>query len=178
MKRLIAILSVCMLCFAGCSTQDAQESTAETTVPVYKALPLPDLYVEVPEHFETTSSEFYEEYYICEDASIIMTQDMKGAPYSSVYDYATSALAEYQKVTSELELLNMEQVQAGNAAVQLMEFTYTIGDEEASISKTCMVGYLTDTRSMYIITCKSDLETYDTYRDDFLTVITSAAFVK
>lgn len=178
MKRLIALLTVCTLCFTGCSAQDTQESTAETTVPVYKALPLPELYVEVPEHFETTSSDFYEEYYICEDASIIITQDRAGAPYSSIYDYATSALAEYQKVTSELELMNMEIVQSDKVAVQVMEFSYTIGDEEASISKTCMVGYLTDTDSMYIITCKSDHGTYETFRDDFLTVITSAAFVK
>lgn len=178
MKRLTALLFAGMLLFSGCSGQESAESTAETETPVYKALPLPELYLEIPERFSVTSSQFYEEYYICEDASIIITQDVEDAPYASVYDYAASALVEYENVTSGMELHNDEMVYAGTVAVQTLEFTYTVGEGEDALSKTCMTGYLTDTDSMYIITCKSDVETYASFRDDFLSVIQSAAFIK
>ncbi len=177
MKRLAILLSVFAICAAGCEL-NPKESEVDSAVEVYTALPLPALYVEIPEHFETTSSEFYEEYYICEDASIIITEDTAGAPYTSVYDYSIDALVEYQNVTSDLELLKSELVYAGSAGVQVMEFVYTLGEGEKSITKTCMVGYMTDRESMYIITCKSDEDTYETYREDFLSVITSVRRLK
>lgn len=177
MKRLAILMAVFAFCFAGCEWK-AEESQVDSIIDVYTALPLPELHLTIPEHFETTSSEFYEEYYICDDASIIITQDMANAPYSSVHDYAISALVEYEKVTEELEMHNDEIVYAGAAAVQVMEFTYTIGKDDKTITKTSMVGYLTDRDSMYIITCKSDVDTYEDYRDDFMSVITSARFLK
>lgn len=177
MKRITALLLACSLCFAGCTAQESPENLEETAAPVFKALPLPDLYLEIPERFTTTSSQFYEEYYICEDASIIVTQDMENPPYSSVEDYSISALNEYEAITDDLEFLRSEMVYAGKIAVQVMEFNYTVSNDTGSVSKTCMVGYLTNTVSMYIITCKSDVDTYEEYRDDFLSVITSAAYL-
>lgn len=178
MKRLTALLMVCAVCFAECGTQEAQNSVEETQESIFKALPLPKLYLEIPERFSTTSSEFYEEYYICDDASIIVTEDTKDAPYKSVYDYSVSALVEYQNITTEFELLHEELIEAGPIGVQVMEFNYGIGEGDSIIRKTCMVGYLTDSDSMYIITCKSDTDTYEGFRDDFISVLSSAAFVQ
>ncbi len=174
----MTLLLGCTLAFTGCSADTVQEEEPAETKVVYQALPLPELYLEIPAHFGTTSSQFYEEYYICEDASIIITQDTAGAPYSSLEDYAVSAIVEYQNITTAFDLTNDEIVYAGNIGVKILEFTYTIGEGDTSISKSCMAGYLTDLDSMYIITCKSDVDTYETYRQDFLDVITSAAFVK
>ncbi len=177
MKRLSALLLAGCFSLCGCNTASTADSALETQA-VYKALPLPELYLEIPERFAITSSDFYEEYYICEDASIIITQDVSNAPYSSVYDYATSALKEYQSITTELEVTHDELVYAGGIGIQTLEFIYTIGEGEDALKKACMTGYLTDTNSMYIITCKSDVETYDSFREDFLSVITSAAYVR
>lgn len=178
MKRITALLLAGMLCFAGCSTQETTESVTETESPMFKALPLPDLYLEVPERFSTTSSQFYEEYYICEDASIIVTQDTSNPPYSSVENYSVTALNEYKSVTQELKFIGSEMIYAGDVAAQTMEFTYTLSNDTGSVEKTCLVGYMTNTDSMYIITCKSDADTYQEYRDDFLRVIQSARYVK
>ncbi len=177
MKRLKAFLLTGMLLLTGC-TPAQEESTESEPITVYKALPLPDLYMEIPERFATTSSELYEEYYICEDASIICTEDTEDAPYGSVYDYAISALTEYQKITTTLELMGNELLYADNLAVQTLEFRYSIGEGEDALKMTCMVGYVTDTESMYIITCKSKQDTYDEYRADFESVLTSLSFVK
>ncbi len=178
MKRITALLLAGMFCFAGCSTLEQTDSIAETEPPMFKALPIPDLYVEVPERFSTTSSTFYEEYYICEDASIIVTQDTSNPPYSSVEDYSVKALNEYKSVTQDLEYIASEMIYAGTAAVQTLEFNYTLSNDTGTVEKACLVGYMTDTNSMYIITCKSDKDTYQEYREDFLRVIQSARHVK
>lgn len=178
MKRLTALLLAAAAVFCGCQTSEAAEDSTAATEAVYKALPLPELFMSVPERFSVTSSQFYEEYYICEDASIIVTQDVKDAPYSSVYDYAVNALTEYQNITTELELLHNELLYAGSVAVQTLEFNYTLGEGEDALRLTCMTGYLTDTDSMYIITCKCNTDNYESYREDFLTAITSACFLK
>lgn len=177
MKRITALLLAGMLCLTGCSTPEQTENISETEPLMFKALPLPDLYVEVPERFSTTSSQFYEEYYICKDASIIVTQDTENPPYPSVEDYSVKALNEYKSVTQDLEFINSEMIYAGNSAVQTMEFNYTLSNDTGSVEKACLVGYMTNTESMYIITCKSDVDTYQEYREDFMRVIQSARYV-
>ncbi len=177
MKKLALLLAMC-LCCVGCSKKEPDEDSSSVQA-VYKALPLPDLYLEIPENFQTTSSQFYEEYYVDKDASVIVTEDTEGAPYSSVEDYANNALLKYQEITTELTVLNNEILYAGTTAVHTLEFTYSVPAEDGSqISKTCLVGYLTDTQSMYIITCKSDVDTYSDFRDDFVSIVTSASFVE
>ena len=85
MKRLAILLTVFACCCVGCDSIPSKEPT-ESVVDVYQALPLPDLHVSIPERFKTTSSEFYKEYYICEDASIIITDS--GLPKSMLAEYA------------------------------------------------------------------------------------------
>ncbi len=177
MKRLAILLAVFACCCVGCENISSKEP-AESIIDVYEALPLPELHINIPERFQTTSSEFYKEYYICDDASIIITEDTADAPYSSVYDYAIKAIVEYEKITSEFTLLDNQMLHEDDTAIQVMEFSYTLGEGEDSVSKNCMVGYLTDRNSMYIITCKSDVDTYADFREDFLTVIRSAYYMK
>lgn len=177
MKRLAILLTVFACCCVGCELKPTQDQP-ESVVDVYQALPLPNLHVDIPKRFETTSSEFYKEYYICEDASIIITEDTADAPYTSVSDYSIKAIVEYQNVTTDFKLINDELLHADTTAIQMMEFTYTLGEGDNSVSKNCMVGYLTDRDSMYIITCKSDVDTYADYREDFLALIRSAYFLK
>jgi hypothetical protein len=179
MKKISALLAVCVLFLTGCNTMvtDSNSSEQEETVNVYQALPLPDLLLDIPDSYETTSSQYYEEYYISGDASIIVTEDTADAPYSSSYDYAISALVEYRNTTSSLELLDNGVVYAGGIAVQTLEFTYTIGEGEDCITKTCMVGYLTNTNTMYIITCKSDVDTYEEHHAEFTSVMQSVALL-
>lgn len=165
-----------LLLLTGCAvTSDTNSQPVEETIISYKALPLPDLFIDVPENYQKTSSEFYEEYYICDDASIIITQDTREAKYISAYDYSIKALREYQDMTSSVELLNNEAVKTNGASnVQTLEFNYMIGEGDNSAKLTCLVGYLTDGTSMYIITCKSNTDTYQSHREEFFSVMHSA----
>ena len=177
MKRMLIGLLACTLCLCGCGSNGAESDSIVETEVVYQALPLPDLLIDIPNRFSKTSSEFYEEYYICEDASIIVTQDTEDAPYSSVEDYSIKALVEYQSITTDLTVKNDEIIHARDIGVQILEFDYTIGEGDQSLTKSCMVGYLTDSQSMFIVTCKSNPETYDNYREDFLAALQSVDFV-
>ncbi len=163
---------------SGCAAAET-ESQPEEPIMMYQKLALPDLIVSIPENYQTTSSQAYEEYYICEDASIIITEDTSQPEYPSTYDYAISALNEYEKVTSSLELLGNEELSSSCAYnIQAMEFNYTLGEGEQMPALTCLVGYLTDGNSMYIITCKSNTETYSSHREEFREVLQSASIVR
>ena len=168
--RIIAVLSIAALLFTGCSAS-SEDKEPLATVAVYNALPLPDLSMDIPEGYEATSSEFYEKYYIQDDASIIVTEDTNG-PFSSSYDYAALALLEYQKVANEMEIITSEPVRGKNCSVHLLEFRYTLGEDNAA-DMTCLAGFATDGSSMYIITCKSNTSTYSLHHDEFYTVIQS-----
>ncbi|MBR0485315.1 MAG: hypothetical protein IJJ69_11160, partial [Oscillospiraceae bacterium] len=174
--------STLMLCpvmlLSGCA-QTPQEAEPVETAVVYQALPLPDLFVSIPENYETTSSDAYKEYYVCEDASIIITEDTREVSYPSAYDYSVNALNEYQKVATSLQFLNSEVLKSGCPySVQTLEFNYELGEGAEAVRLTCLAGYLTDGASMYIITCKSNTDTYQTHRNEFVQVMNSAVIAR
>lgn len=174
--RLLAALCIgAAVLLSGCGKEGTQNSEA-AEIPVYQALPLPVLKLDIPETFSETSSEFYEKYYICNDASIIITEDTEG-PFTSAYDYSISALRQYQETASTVEVLSQEVVIAKNCDVQVLEFRYTLGDN-AEADLTAATGFMTDGESMYIITCKSNTDTYPQYRDAFYTVMRSVMNIK
>ncbi|MBR1554783.1 MAG: hypothetical protein IJ644_05235 [Oscillospiraceae bacterium] len=180
MKKLILpALALCpLLMLSGCAGTPQESEPAETAI-VYQALPLPDLFVSIPENYETTSSNAYKEYYVCEDASIIITEDTREASYPSAYDYSVNALNEYQKVATSLQFLNSEVLKSGCPySIQTLEFNYELGEGEEAARLTCLVGYLTDGVSMYIITCKSNTDTYQNHRDEFVQVMNSAVIAR
>ena len=167
-----------VLMLSGCAGT-VQESEPEEALIVYQTLPLPDLFVSIPENYETTSSNAYKEYYVCDDASIIITEDTREPSYSSAYDYSVRALNEYEKVISSLQFLSSEQLTSGcDYAVQTLEFNYDIGEGEEAAHLTCLAGYLTDGASMYIITCKSNADTYQNHKEEFIQVMHSASIVR
>ena len=171
-RRFIPLLLAALLSLTGCAAGANGETTAETqeTMIVYKALPLPDLTVNIPEGYEETSSRFYDKFYIKDDATIIITEDNEKGDMPP-RDFSVDALTQYQKLTNSLEMIGDSTTLAGDQIVQILEFTYTIEAGDQPIST--MVGYSTDGRTMYIITCKCDAENYTAHREEFLTVIQS-----
>jgi hypothetical protein len=168
--RILAVLAAAGLLLTGCGSISAKEEVTEETMVVYQALPLPDLFVKIPEGYTETSSQFYEKYYIQDDASIIITED-NDSPNTPIKDYSTRALVQYQDMTKTLEVTGSDVVYAGHIAVQLLEFDYTLADDGPVLST--MVGYATDGQTIYILTCKCSKEHYDQRREEFLTVMQS-----
>ena len=170
--RFAALLICTALLLSGCSVLPGgkqEENTTETMI-VYNSLPLPNLFVDIPERFTETSSQFYDKYYIHENASIIITED-KEAAGQSAKDYSIKALTEYQNMTNSLENVTTDSLYAGTLYVQYLEFTYTVYEGDSPLS--VMAGYCTDGQSMFIVTCKCGAEEYQDYRDEFLAVLGS-----
>ncbi|MCR4645870.1 MAG: hypothetical protein K5695_10765 [Oscillospiraceae bacterium] len=167
--RLLCCLCLGAMLLTGCSAKEKNQEP--TQIPVYEALPLPDIKVDIPEGYETTSSELCEEFYKKDDASIIITEDKNG-PFDSTYDYSITALKQYQQVAATVEVLSNDTVDCVNASVQTLEFRYTLG-ENAEADMTVLAGYVTDGQSMFIVTCKSNTSTYAEHRDEFFTVMKS-----
>ncbi len=175
MKRFLCLLTAaCLLPFAGCSFQKEEEPAS--VIDVYQALPLPDLFLNIPEGYEKTSSDMIEEYYLKDDASIIATEDpVVGC--NDLHAYAINALLEYEKVATEVSNTQDGVVQAQDTLVQTLEFDYTLG-ADGGLKLHCIAGYLTDGKSVYIITCKSQQDTFESHREEFMTVLSSARIDK
>lgn len=160
---------------SACAAQPEKDSAPEETYVVYQALPLPDLFINVPENYQKTSSQAYQEYYICDDASIIVTEDTRQERYTSAYDYSVTALKEYENMTASLNYLDNETLSTGCIyKMQTLEFEYTLTKEADATKMSCLAGYMTDGKSMYIITCKSSSATYPSHKNEFLQVMQSA----
>lgn len=167
---ILAVLAAACVLLTGCASTAAEQESTEETMVVYQALPLPDLFVKIPEGYEETSSQFYEKYYIQDDASIIITED-NDSPNTPIKDYSTKALVQYQGMTKSLDVIGDDVVYADKIAVQILEFTYTLAEDGPKL--TTMVGFATDGQTIYILTCKSSEETYEQHRAEFLTVMKS-----
>ena len=167
--RLLCCLCLGAMLLTGCSAKNTESEP--TQIPVYEALPLPDIKLDIPEGYETTSSELCEEFYVKDDASIIITEDKNG-PFDSTYDYSIRALAQYQNLATTLEVSGNEVMQGANTSVQTLEFRYTFGDN-AEGDLTALIGYATDGQSMFIITCKSNTVTYEQHKEEFAAVMRS-----
>ena len=172
--RLIAALAACAVLLTGCSAvPGSKEQTEETneTRSVYVSLPLPDLFVEIPETYQETSSEYYDKYYINDDASIIITEDNEAGATMTARDYSLRALTQYKDMTYSFEMIGNETVAANFLNVEVLEFSYTIAEDMPSLSS--MVGFLSDGNSVFILTCKCSSENYDQHREEFLSVLRS-----
>jgi len=101
-KAFMEIDYATLLLLTGCAASGASQETTEETKIVYRSLPLPNLLVSIPESYAETSSEFYQKYYIRDDASIIITEDTEAAN-SDIKDYSASALLQYQKTAQRVE---------------------------------------------------------------------------
>ena len=146
---------------------------------MYQALPLPDLFIDIPEQYVKTSSKAYKEYYVCQDASIIITEDTREKYYKSSYDYSVSALKEYQNLFPDLEYVRSGTFPTKcTYTVQTTEFNYSIGEGEEAGHLSCIIGYITDGQSMYIITCKCNTENYESRRAEFIQTLQSIAIAR
>ena len=170
--RLLPLLLGGILVLNGCSAVTGTGSTEEThdTMVTYQALPLPDLSVSIPDGYQETASQFYEKFYIKDDATIIITEDNESGAVTP-RNYSINALTQYQNMTHSLEMLGDTVLTDGTMPVQILEFTYTL--EEDSSPMSTMISYMTDSQTMYIITCKCNADTYASHRDEFFAVIKS-----
>ena len=174
-QSIALFLGMAML-LTGCQSETNTEEQTIETVNVFQALPLPDLYIEIPEGYEKTSSQFYQEYYVKDDASIIVTEDSSQNDYPSNRDFATNALLQYKQTTKSLNYIGEDWIQTEKYKIYVLEFSYVVAEDVPEM--TSYIGYVTDGFTMYIITCSAHSDTYLNHKDEFRQALSSVRITK
>lgn len=172
--RLFSVLCLCtaILCCGGCN--DSTQSESEPPA-IIGQLELPDgLQFTVPDGFSAQSSDMYEEYYVKDDASIIITEEPLEAGYDTAKAYADRAIEQYTAATDTFTLLANAPLDRTDADGRTLEFSYTISVSDHTFSFCSLTGYLLTEDTAYIITCKAKEETFAAYKPAFETCISGA----
>jgi hypothetical protein len=129
----------------------------------------------VPEDYIETSSQYIDKYYTKDDsASIIVTSDNNS--YSSIQEYYNNAITQYSKLFDNFNSISSEKTYYNNLYEGVIaEFSYTVASEGSNIDMSCYTEYLAVGNKVYIVTCSAPTETYDTYKDGFISTVESIA---
>lgn len=180
MKKLCiipALLSVLIFMLFGCETvPNASKGNSEIMIPLYQ----PDISFSIPEKFSQTSTEKNNTAYICDNASVIVNQDYLTEKVSGLHAYVSYSKELYQKITDKYSEINQEESEINGMNRIITEFNYDInGKNNSTLSMTCLVGFYSDPvnkpNNVYIVTCKSDSESYPDFKNDFLNIIESVS---
>lgn len=182
MQRMRALL-LCMLLicctFTGCisnpalSSQTSEESSlTDGVVLIPTALP-ENFTITIPDGFQTTSSAAYNEYYVRDDASIIITDDHIAISGERLEDYMTKVKSVYEQTADCYALISEENPTINDVEASILEFSYAILGENKQQDMQCMVAVLIHHDVAYVITCKSLAQNFALYRGAFRSCIES-----
>lgn len=174
MKKILTLLAasgLLLACLSGCGNRKGESSGTDESSMIEVIIPLemPDIDISIPKDYAETSTENNSTVYIKNDASIIVNSDVFTDNYKTLDEYVEYADETYRSVADELQILSREERNDG----KLLEFIYSFNSENGVFSKYCMTAYFTDGEQLYLVTCKADVGTYESYREEFLSVIDS-----
>lgn len=167
---LIAVLTV----LSGHDTAEAESSAEESALSEVIVVPseMPTrISLQTPSGFTETASDYYDRYYVREDASIIVTGEELSAYGVDAEAYAASVKEQYAMTADNFVLLSEEGVMAADVPCKLLEFTYDIVGAERTQAMECLTAVLVKDDFVYLITCKSHQDTYSNYRGAFRQMI-------
>lgn len=128
---------------------------------------------DVPAGFTETSSQYYDKYYVLNDASVIVTGEeliLYGTPLE---DYAEQIKQQYTQTAENFRLLSEEKPEINQRKCIVYEFTYDITGGDLKQTMECTTAVFLTAQDAYIITCKSHADSYQTYRGIFRKMIES-----
>lgn len=177
MKKLYiipALLLVLIFMLCGCEKVPKSNSgNSEIMLPLFE----PDIKFSIPESFSQTSTEKNNTAYVCKNASIIVNEDNLSQEVPGLHAYVTYSKELYKSITDDYNEINEEKAEINGLETVITEFAYEIKGESGVLSMNCIVGFYCDPvnkpMKIYIVTCKSDSESYPDYRDDFIKTIQS-----
>lgn len=169
-----ALISVLIFMLCGCETvPNTSSGNSEIMLPLSE----PDIDFSIPDSFSVTSTESNNNAYICDNASIIVNEDYLSESVSSLTAYVTYSKELYQSITDKYTEINQEELNINGLEGIVTEFDYEINGENDVLSMSCIVGFFNDPinkpATVYVITCKSDSESYPDFRDSFIDTIRS-----
>ena len=159
-------------------TKAPAESSAEDSLEEAEVLIVPSdmpdgIELDVPDTYEEVTSEYYKKYYKRNDASIIVTGEKMEFSYAEVDSYTDSVILQYQEAVEDFQLISDEEIQISGDKARLLEFTYAIVGSEDRQDFECTTAVMMRGDRVYLVTCKSRLDTYEKYREEFRMILNS-----
>ncbi len=129
--------------------------------------------LQVPPGFTETASEYYEKYYVKNDASIIITGEKITITGALLEDYVSDIKAQYERTADAWQLQQEEMRTINGVPCVILEFTYAIIGDNVRQDMGCTTAVMLKDDRAYIVTCKSRAETYAAYVAQFRSAISS-----
>ena len=180
---LIAVIIAAMIlliavgtAFSRTAKTPEESSAADSAVEEIVVVPseMPDkITMAIPAGFSETSSDFYDKYYIKDDASIIITGEKTAIYGQSAKEYAANVRSQYEQTVTDFTLLSEETITVSQVPCEIMEFSYAITSSDDRRDFQCMTAVIIKDNYVYLITSKSKRETFGTYRGAFRQMIES-----
>lgn len=178
MKKIVILLFSLsfLLNFTACTSENSSsaEDISSPENEIIEALPFPDIKLSIPSDYETTSSNYIDEFYKKGNASVIVTSkkisDSQKDMDSIVYD----ALYQYNEIADNLTEVSNEIFEINGCEARIAEIRYSIMGETDTLSMSCCFGFIIGENSLYIITCSVPTDEYSNYSDEFKEIIQSA----
>ncbi|MDE5945862.1 MAG: hypothetical protein K2G63_00945 [Oscillospiraceae bacterium] len=171
-----ALLSVLIFMLCGCETVPSFSGKSEVSE-IMIPLSQPDLEFSIPQSFSETSTENNNKAYIFNNASIIINEDKLNEAVPNLTEYVKYSKELYRSATDKYTQISEEETTVNGLDAVITEFVYEINGESDILSMQCIVGFLYDAsenpEKVYIVTCKSDSESYPNYKQGFLNTINS-----
>ena len=159
------------------SARQTEEGSSEESIELHDEIlilpsEMPDgISFEIPSGFTETASEYYDKYYVKNDASVIVTGDTLPNYNQSLEDFTAGVKEQYEQTADHFRLLSEESATISGVPCRLLEFTYDIVGSESAQSMECTTAIMIRGGKVYILTCKSHLDTYSGYRNVFRRMI-------
>ncbi len=181
-KTLVVILAavLALVLFGGVivrirKNSKKQSASESSTIELAQAIIVPsempvNISIPIPAGFSETSSDYYDKYYIRDDASIIITGEELPVQGKTLDEYTDNVLKQYGNSVDEFRLINNTEYESG-APCRLLEFTYALIGENVRQDFQCITAVLLKNNCSYIVTCKSKQENFNVYRGVFLNMI-------
>lgn len=168
---LIAGLTIITGSKEAAETESSAEISAVSEVIVVPSEMPERISLPLPSGFTETASNYYDKYYVRDDASVIVTGEELTAYGMDAESYAEGVKTQYAQTADNFYLLSEETVQAADVPCKLLEFTYDIVGTESTRSMKCITAILVKDNFVYIITCKSPQDSFSAYRGAFRQMI-------
>ncbi|MBR5362512.1 MAG: hypothetical protein IK134_04220 [Oscillospiraceae bacterium] len=155
------------------SSEESSEIVSGTEMIIVPSEMPERISLEVPAGFTETNSQYYEKYYVCNDASVIVTGEDLTIYGQDVKTYSEDVKAQYQNTADDFLLLSEEDTAVDGVDCRLFEFTYAIKGDGVSQEMQCMTAVIIKDERVYIVTCKSHRDTFMNYRQPFRKMLES-----
>lgn len=178
MKKFIAImlLSAVLANFSACTNDSSPEvsENSDDSKHFIQQLPFPDIKISIPEDYETTSSQYIDEFYKKGDASVIVTLKEISESQKSMDNLVYDAIYQYKQTFDTLTEISEEDFTTKGYDGRIKEIRCSIVGEQSSLNMSFCLGYIIGKNSFYIITCSVPSDQYSSFSDEFKEIIKSA----